>query len=351
MLRLVEVAVQMGVAGLVIGAFAGGLVLHRPPAGTAIYALTGLLVAGGLLTWLGERYERLRGPLYAGMAGVLPGMMLGNYLSTVMGRSPVGVALGILWGVACFAGGWAYVAARLEKAGWYTRYGAEIVTVFFSSCLWSWLGIVLAHAITAEGTWLQGVAYLVVPFAVAGLAALLPGVVLSRNHVRPFFGSLLGILSGASVLWVGLNVAPLLLLPGSGLMWAGTVIGLLMMAASLLPLFYPSSSLVTGIVLICLSILSFIGAAGGLVIGGLVGILSGSLIASWQGRTVPRPATGDAAGAGSDGGMPRWRRTAVAFLRGAAWLGRRRVARGASPVELAVGEGQGRPGPRSIQHG
>jgi len=282
-LRSVSPYVQMGLSGLLIGSFLGGIILRSSLNGTGIYALAGLLLSGGLLAWLGQRYQRFRRAIHAGLAGILPGMLLGGHLYAWMGYSHLGILLGTLWGVVWFAAGWAFVISCLQKAGWYVAYRGETSVFFLLSLLGAWLGFELATAITAKETWLQAVLYFTLPFLVAGFFALLPGIIFSRNHNRPLFASLLGILSGGLVLWVGINVAPLLFLPGSGLMWAGMVIGALMLVVSVLPLIYPKFSLVLGGLLIFFSILSFVGATGGLIVGGLLGILSGSLIASWQG--------------------------------------------------------------------
>ncbi len=282
MLRSVSSYVQMGLSGLLIGSFLGGIILRSSLTGSGIYALAGLLLTGGLLAWLGQRYERFRRAIHAGVAGILPGMFLGGHVYAWMGSSHLGTFFGVLWGVVWFAAGWAFVISRLQKARWYIAYRGEISLFFLLSLFGAWLGFELASAMTEKGTWLQGSLYFTLPFLVAGFFALLPGIIFSRNHNRPLFASLLGILSGGLVLWVGINVAPLLFLPGSGLMWAGMVIGALMLVVSVLPLIYPQFSPVLGGLLIFFSILSFVGAAGGLVVGGLLGILSGSLTAAWR---------------------------------------------------------------------
>ncbi len=67
-------------------------------------------------------------------------------------------------------------------------------------------------------------------------------------------------------------------------MWAGLVTGLVMMVLAVLSIIKPDSHVVLGSFLILTSILSFIGAAGGLIIGGVIGLLGGALVAGWNGQ-------------------------------------------------------------------
>ncbi|WMJ16874.1 DUF6114 domain-containing protein [Geobacillus proteiniphilus] len=110
------------------------------------------------------------------------------------------------------------------------------------------------------------------------------GYLLAANRYRPVLGSALAIAGAVFVLIVGISVFPMLLLPGSGLMWAGLVTGLVMMVLAVLSIIKPDSHVVLGSFLILTSILSFIGAAGGLIIGGVIGLLGGALVAGWNGQ-------------------------------------------------------------------
>lgn len=76
----------------------------------------------------------------------------------------------------------------------------------------------------------------------------------------------------------------MLFLPGSGLLWAGLVIGSLLLIMSCMAMALPQMHVFIGSVIVILSILSYVGAIGGLIIGGIFGIIGGSLIIAWQGE-------------------------------------------------------------------
>ncbi|ALA69704.1 hypothetical protein GT50_05345 [Geobacillus stearothermophilus 10] len=119
------------------------------------------------------------------------------------------------------------------------------------------------------------------------LGWLLPyavGWLLASNRHRPVLGSMLAIIGAIFVLIVGISVLPMLLLPGSGLMWAGVVTGLVMIVLAILSIIKPQSHVTIGSFLIVASILSFVGAAGGLIIGGIIGLLGGALVVGWSGE-------------------------------------------------------------------
>ncbi|WP_017434974.1 DUF6114 domain-containing protein [Saccharococcus caldoxylosilyticus] len=127
------------------------------------------------------------------------------------------------------------------------------------------------------------VAGLVLPYGVGVFLPLSFGYLLASNKHRPVMGAVFSLVGGSLILLVGISVAPMLLLPGSGLMWAGLVIGMVMMMLSILSMAKPETHLFTGCLIIICSILSFIGAAGGLVVGGLLGLIGGTFIAAWNG--------------------------------------------------------------------
>lgn len=128
-----------------------------------------------------------------------------------------------------------------------------------------------------------------VPYGTGLFLPLSFGYLLSLNSNRPVKGAVLAIVGSLFVIGIGISVAPMLLLLGSGLMWAGLIMGLFMMMFSLSVLFRPESHFFAGCSIIVLSILSFLGAAGGLIIGGVLGLIGGTLIAAWAGneKTVP----------------------------------------------------------------
>ncbi|MED0654327.1 DUF6114 domain-containing protein [Anoxybacillus geothermalis] len=110
------------------------------------------------------------------------------------------------------------------------------------------------------------------------------GYLLAANRHRPVLGSVLVMIGAIFVLIVGISVFPMLLLPGSGLMWAGLVTGLVMIVLAILSMIKPQSHVTIGSFLILASILSFVGAAGGLIIGGIIGLLGGALVVGWSGK-------------------------------------------------------------------
>ncbi len=110
------------------------------------------------------------------------------------------------------------------------------------------------------------------------------GFLFAANRHRPVLGSVLVMIGAIFVLIVGISVFPMLLLPGSGLMWAGLVTGLVMIVLAILSMIKPQSHVTIGSFLILASILSFVGAAGGLIIGGIIGLLGGALVVGWSGK-------------------------------------------------------------------
>ena len=282
MLRTAVSYVQMGFIGFCIGSFLGFVVFKFPLAGFALSTLIGLLFVGGVLAFIGERFQRYRRPVHIGLAGVFPGILLGGYINTWLAHPYFGTILGALYGFLVFALFWYSVITFLERRQWYVPYVVETAVFFLLSLVGGWFGFSVVPNLDANASfWKQGLIF-VVPFIVSGMLSLLPGIIFSRNRNRPLFSSVLGILSGSLVLWVGINVSPFLFLPGSGLMWAGLVLGTLMIAVSVLAMVYPQHSSVLGGLLIFFSVLSFVGATGGLIIGGLVGILAGSLTVAWR---------------------------------------------------------------------
>jgi hypothetical protein len=104
------------------------------------------------------------------------------------------------------------------------------------------------------------------------------------RHTRPFFGSILTVLSGLMILWVPLNLYLSTFLPGSVAV-IGLLFGGLITLMGLMSFFLPSASKAMGIIVIFLSILSVIGALGGFLFGTIFGIIGGSLLTAW--RLVP----------------------------------------------------------------
>lgn len=153
--------------------------------------------------------------------------------------------------------------------------------------IWLTVGAVLLAALiltrfdSALDVMITAVAGFIIPFAVGLIIPFSIGYLMAANTNRPVMGAVLTLIGSVFVLIVGISVAPMLLLPGSGLMWAGLITGLFMVLLGILSLVKPHSGLYIGGGIIVFSILSFVGAAGGLIIGGILGLLGGTLIAAW----------------------------------------------------------------------
>ncbi|GAW32301.1 DUF6114 domain-containing protein [Carboxydocella sp. JDF658] len=99
------------------------------------------------------------------------------------------------------------------------------------------------------------------------------GFILAHNQKRPALGAVLTIYGSIMVLWFGIDIAPILFLPNSGLYWAGMVLGLFLLALAVLALVFPYWHLALGLIILVLSVLSYVGAAGGVLLGGLLSLL------------------------------------------------------------------------------
>lgn len=149
--------------------------------------------------------------------------------------------------------------------------------------------ILIVSALTRNGLIpLNSMVYIaagiLVPYGIGLGLPLSLGFLMAHNENRPVMGSVFSIIGSGFVMFIGIQVAPMLLLPGSGLMWAGLITGLFMLMFALSALFKPETHFFAGLSIIIFSILSFLGAAGGLIIGGILGLVGGILIASWAGR-------------------------------------------------------------------
>ena len=282
--RRILTALECALCGAVLGVCLSLFLLRRPVEEFGWSVVAGGLAGGALLYVLthGEGTRRRRDTAILAVACLMPGLFLADHLRTDLSPA-LAATLGLLWsGLWCGLALW--FQGRLKGAGWYTRYHGELAVVLACSMTGSVAGHFLARwAGGATSPWGEALHW-VLPALLAVTASLIPGAALSRQPYRPVLGTLLGFLSGGLVLWFGIQVAPMLFLPGSGLLWAGTVIGIAILVAAIVPVIYPKSALVTGLIMIGLSILSFIGATGGLIAGGLVGILAGATFASWEGQ-------------------------------------------------------------------
>ncbi|MBX5456735.1 MAG: hypothetical protein IRZ31_07515 [Thermogemmatispora sp.] len=99
---------------------------------------------------------------------------------------------------------------------------------------------------------------------------------------RPFAGSILLILSGLLVLWGPAMLIRLAMLPGSTI-WAGILVGALLVIMGVIQLLVPAYSLITGAIGVVLALTSLIASSfGGFGIGMLLGIIGGALGVAWR---------------------------------------------------------------------
>ena len=101
------------------------------------------------------------------------------------------------------------------------------------------------------------------------------------RRTRPFAGAILIMIAGLLVLWGPVELLPFALLPGSNI-WAGILVGGLLLVMGLIQLLAPSNALVTGAIAVVLSLVSLLVAAGGFGIGMLLGITGGAMGIAWQ---------------------------------------------------------------------
>jgi hypothetical protein len=101
------------------------------------------------------------------------------------------------------------------------------------------------------------------------------------RKTRPFWGAIVTIVSGFTILWIPLNLYLSTFLPGS-IALIGLLFGGLITLLGILALFFPQSARLIGILVIFLSILSVIGALGGFLFGTIFGIIGGSLLNAWK---------------------------------------------------------------------
>ncbi|WP_247009577.1 DUF6114 domain-containing protein [Halorientalis litorea] len=99
---------------------------------------------------------------------------------------------------------------------------------------------------------------------------------------RPLSGSALLILSGVMIAAIPLYLQTIPLTAGMGNAALGIVWGAMVAACGLFALLRPDLSTLAGVTGIAISIISLVGAFGGLVFGMLVGIVGGNLCIAWS---------------------------------------------------------------------
>ncbi len=107
---------------------------------------------------------------------------------------------------------------------------------------------------------------------------------------RPFAGGVMLILAGMIIAAIPIRLQTIPVTSGPSKAALGIVFGAMVIACGTFALVKPDLSTLIGVTGIAMSILSIIGAFGGLVIGMLVGIVGGNLCIAWQDPTIDEEA-------------------------------------------------------------
>lgn len=99
---------------------------------------------------------------------------------------------------------------------------------------------------------------------------------------RPFWGGVLLMLAGLVIGWVPIQFATELAVIGGAFTVVGLVFAVMVFLTGAFVLARPEMSTIFGVLGIALSILSLVGALGGLFIGMIIGIAGGNLCIAWQ---------------------------------------------------------------------
>jgi len=117
---------------------------------------------------------------------------------------------------------------------------------------------------------------------------------------RPFWGGALLMIAGIIIGWMPIQFATELAVIGGAYTVIGLIFAVMVFLTGAFVLARPEMSTIFGVIGIALSILSLIGALGGLFIGMLVGIAGGNLCVAWDGPT-PDRSTSSSTSSGSMG--------------------------------------------------
>ncbi|MFB6164649.1 MAG: DUF6114 domain-containing protein [Haloarculaceae archaeon] len=102
------------------------------------------------------------------------------------------------------------------------------------------------------------------------------------REVRPFWGGVLLMLAGAIIGWFPLQFTTELAFIGGISTVIGLVFAVLVFLSGAFVLARPDMSTIFGVIGIAMSILSLIGALGGMFVGMFIGIAGGNLCVAWQ---------------------------------------------------------------------
>ncbi|MCL6632934.1 MAG: DUF6114 domain-containing protein [Alicyclobacillus herbarius] len=101
------------------------------------------------------------------------------------------------------------------------------------------------------------------------------------RQTRPFWAGLFSILAGGLVIWGPMALLRFAVLPGSNI-WAGLVVGALMILMGVLEWIAPFYSLLTGSITMVLALVSLLVTMGGFVIGMILGLVGGAMAVAWK---------------------------------------------------------------------
>lgn len=279
---------EFGILGLILGAYAGVLIkvdlLSAAIGAVAGAALFGLLIG----SYAGRQSERRKLQIIFGTEGLFVGALIGG--SGLLKLGAAGMAAGAAAGAAVFGLLVGSIIGKQKQKGRYLSFRGEVLLISLFGLAGTWTGLRISGLIIkgsiplpVPGSWGGAIYDVLVPLMCSLILSVPLGFIVAANRFRPFIGGLLALAGGLLVLWVGINIAPILFLPGSGLYWAGLVFGLLICVTAVIAIAYPQMHIVLGAATIAFSILSFVGAAGGLILGGIFGILGGTLTVAWNG--------------------------------------------------------------------
>ncbi|NLM23672.1 MAG: hypothetical protein GX210_06275 [Firmicutes bacterium] len=277
--------IQMAFMGLFIGFLLGGLIF-KGHLGGILGSAIGMAILLVVVVTLLKRHENEEAAprIMLAAAGIVPGVLIGG--SSALNLGAAGGTFFTLFYVLFF---WIFLFNIIEghkEEDRYLAYPAEYLIITLFSFAGVWIGSFissLVRGILPDTAFFNGLSYLLFTLAFSILLPLSIGFIFAANRFRPLLGGLLALLGGGLVLWVGISIAPMLFLPGSGLYLAGLVFGSLMLALSLMAFFTPPLHRFIGCALMAISVLSYVGAMGGVIIGGILGIIGGALVFSWNG--------------------------------------------------------------------
>jgi hypothetical protein len=274
--------------GLLLGTMAAiKLFLYVGP-WVLIIPLATAVLGGITVRWIQPLPDEVKHKIQYYIIGVIVGAMMGfSLFETDWLGIPVGLAIGVgfyRWVVSPWV-------ARLKERDKYLSFPGEAFWVPLFSFIGVILGVSAFDRITAAfpqiPAWLTPEIWILL-ILLGSLLSFPLGIMVAANRYRPVIGGTFILIAGALVTWVGINIAPILFMPRSGLYWMGMIVGLAICAVAFLSLSFAENHMTLGITAIILSIVSFLGAAGGMFIGGILGILGGSMVLAWEKVALPQ---------------------------------------------------------------